>query len=174
MTTTLGACLVEAGRLGAGRAYSLLGILDKDNKPVPFKVGDMNYNRTERKFKVLADGQAGAADQHGNLNAPAAGNVTNAGANRNLATQTVVNRLQVEKQKARLYAGLLLYRGFDSSNWLFQCCARCCRRLSDNYCTRLVTLQRSRRTGCRCATWFVIMSSVNNKRPCSATATCST
>ncbi len=66
-----------------GEYTVLLELLDKDNKPVPFKVGDMDYNRTERKFKVLADGQAGAADHHGNSNAAAAGNSNAAGANRN-------------------------------------------------------------------------------------------
>lgn len=69
--------------LPPGEHTVLLELLDKDNKPVPFKVGNIDYNRTERKFKVLAEGQAGAADHHGNSNAPAAGNSNTAGANRN-------------------------------------------------------------------------------------------
>jgi len=69
--------------LTPGEHTVLLELLDKDNKPVPFKVGDMDYNRTERKFNVLADGQTGAPDHHGNSNAPATGNSNAAGANRN-------------------------------------------------------------------------------------------
>jgi hypothetical protein len=66
-----------------GEYTVLLELLDKSNKPVPFKVGSLDYNRTERKFRVLAEGQPGAADHHGNSNAPAAGNSNSAGANRN-------------------------------------------------------------------------------------------
>lgn len=64
-----------------GEHTVLLELLDKDNKPVPFKVGNMDYNHTERTFKVLAAGEAGAADHHGNSNAPA--NANAAGANKN-------------------------------------------------------------------------------------------
>ena len=32
-------------------------LLDKNNKPVPFIVGGVNYNRTERMFAILAEGE---------------------------------------------------------------------------------------------------------------------
>jgi hypothetical protein len=67
-----------------GEHTVLLELLDKNNKPVPFKVGSMDYNRTERKFKVLAEGeQSASADHHGNSNtAPPANRNAGAG-NRN-------------------------------------------------------------------------------------------
>jgi hypothetical protein len=63
----------------------LLELLDHNNKPVPFKAGSVDYNRTERKFKVLAEGQQPSAPDHGsaNANASAAGNRNTATANRN-------------------------------------------------------------------------------------------
>lgn len=35
----------------------VLELLDKDNKPVPFMVGRQNYNRIERRFRILAEGE---------------------------------------------------------------------------------------------------------------------
>ncbi len=46
----------------------VLELLDKTGKPVPFKVGNLDYNRTERTFKVVAEGQP-AAGAPGNSNA---------------------------------------------------------------------------------------------------------
>jgi hypothetical protein len=40
-----------------GEYKIVLDLLDKDNKPVPFMVGNVNYNHTERSFKVLAEGE---------------------------------------------------------------------------------------------------------------------
>lgn len=65
-----------------GEHTVLLELLDKDNKPVPFKVGNLDYNRTERKFTVVGDGQA-AADHHGNSNASPAANRNSGAGNRN-------------------------------------------------------------------------------------------
>jgi hypothetical protein len=56
-----------------GEHTVLLELLDKNNKPVPFKVGNLDYNRTERKFKVLAEGQQASAPEHGNANANTSG-----------------------------------------------------------------------------------------------------
>lgn len=58
----------------------VIELVDKDNKPVPFKAGNLNYNRTERKFKILREGEQPMQPAHtpGNSNAPANGN-----ANRN-------------------------------------------------------------------------------------------
>jgi hypothetical protein len=46
-------------------------LIDKDNKAVPFMVGSTNYNRTERKFKILREGEQplGPAPGAGNANA---------------------------------------------------------------------------------------------------------
>jgi hypothetical protein len=38
-----------------GEYKIVMELLDKDNKPVPFLVGNLNYNHTERTFKVLAE-----------------------------------------------------------------------------------------------------------------------
>jgi hypothetical protein len=74
--------------LPPGEYTVLLELLDSGNKPVPFKVGSLDYNRTERKFRVLAEGQQpGAADHHGNSNAPATGNANSANRNRNANTR---------------------------------------------------------------------------------------
>lgn len=53
----------------AGEHSLLLELLDKDGKPVPFKVGSLDYNRTARTFKVLGEGDlptsgAGNANKH--------------------------------------------------------------------------------------------------------------
>jgi hypothetical protein len=62
----------------------LLELLDKDNKPVPFKVGNMDYNRTERKFKILREGEQPAAPDHGHsANSNARGNSNGAARNSN-------------------------------------------------------------------------------------------
>ncbi|HKP88179.1 MAG TPA: hypothetical protein VJZ26_18885 [Blastocatellia bacterium] len=71
-----------------GEHTVLLELLDKDNKPVPFEVGTLDYNRTERKFTVLADGQQPAAsDHHGNSNAPATANRNSGAGNRNTGSR---------------------------------------------------------------------------------------
>jgi hypothetical protein len=59
--------------LQEGEYTVLLELLDKDNKPVPFKVGNLDYNRTERTFKI---GPKDGAPPAGNANA-------NTSANRN-------------------------------------------------------------------------------------------
>lgn len=64
--------------LGPGDYTILLELLDKNNKPVPFKVGNMDYNRTERKFRILHEGEQPSAPDHGS-----AANSNAAGANRN-------------------------------------------------------------------------------------------
>jgi hypothetical protein len=70
--------------LGPGDYTILLELLDKDNKPVPFKVGNMDYNRTERKFKILAEGEQPSAPDHGHAaNSNASGNRNGAAANAN-------------------------------------------------------------------------------------------
>ncbi|HVG18374.1 MAG TPA: hypothetical protein VNI02_04925 [Blastocatellia bacterium] len=72
--------------LGPGDYTILLELLDKDNKPVPFKVGNMDYNRTERKFKILHEGEQPGAADHGhsaNSNASGGGNRNGAAANAN-------------------------------------------------------------------------------------------
>ncbi|HYP25105.1 MAG TPA: hypothetical protein VE262_00165 [Blastocatellia bacterium] len=50
-------------------------LIDKDNKPVPFMVGSTNYNRTERAFKILREGEQPLA--------PAPGGAANSNANAN-------------------------------------------------------------------------------------------
>jgi len=50
----------------------VIELVDKENKPVPFKVGSANYNRTERTFKILREGEqplAPAPAGAGNANA---------------------------------------------------------------------------------------------------------
>ncbi|HXG64783.1 MAG TPA: hypothetical protein VNO70_06725 [Blastocatellia bacterium] len=47
--------------IGPGEHTVLLELLDKDNKPVPFMVGNLNYNRTQRKFKILGEGEKPSA-----------------------------------------------------------------------------------------------------------------
>ena len=74
--------------LGPGDYTILLELLDKDNKPVPFKVGNVDYNRTERKFKILHEGEQPSAPDHGhngngNSNSRASGNRNAASANAN-------------------------------------------------------------------------------------------
>jgi hypothetical protein len=70
--------------LAPGDYTILLELLDKSNKPVPFKVGNMDYNRTERKFKILNEGEQPSAPDHGHsANANAAGNRNGAAANAN-------------------------------------------------------------------------------------------
>lgn len=59
--------------LQEGEYNVLIELLDKDNKPVPFKVGNLDYNRTERTFKI---GPKDGAPAGGNANA-------NTSANRN-------------------------------------------------------------------------------------------
>lgn len=44
-----------------GEYKIILELVDKDNKPVPFKVGNQDYNHTERTFKVLAEGEKPSA-----------------------------------------------------------------------------------------------------------------
>jgi hypothetical protein len=44
-------------QLAPGAHKVLVELLDKDNKPVPFKVGSTDYNRTERTFKILGEGE---------------------------------------------------------------------------------------------------------------------
>lgn len=70
--------------VGVGEHTVVLELLDKSNQPVPFKVGALDYNHTERKFRVTDD--SGAADHHdSNTNGNANGN-RNASANRNGST----------------------------------------------------------------------------------------
>ncbi|HEX8087623.1 MAG TPA: hypothetical protein VF762_02145 [Blastocatellia bacterium] len=70
--------------LGPGDYTILLELLDKDNKPVPFKVGNMDYNRTERKFKILGEGEQPSAPDHGHAaNSNASGNRNGAAGNAN-------------------------------------------------------------------------------------------
>ena len=54
----------------------VIELVDKDNKPVPFMVGSTNYNRTERTFKILREGEQPLAP------APANANANNSNANR--------------------------------------------------------------------------------------------
>jgi hypothetical protein len=44
-----------------GEYKIIMDLVDKDNKPVPFKVGNLDYNHTERSFKVLAEGEKPSA-----------------------------------------------------------------------------------------------------------------
>jgi hypothetical protein len=67
--------------LGPGDYTIVLELLDKNNKPVPFKVGNTDYNHTERKYKILGEGETPSTPDHrGNTNANTSG-----GANRNTA-----------------------------------------------------------------------------------------
>ncbi len=54
--------------LGAGQHKIVLELLDKDSKPVPFKVGNTDYNHTERTFTVLAQGQMSSGNSNANSN----------------------------------------------------------------------------------------------------------
>jgi hypothetical protein len=44
-------------QVGPGIHKIVLELLNKNNKPVPFMVGGVNYNRTERTFRVLSQGE---------------------------------------------------------------------------------------------------------------------
>jgi hypothetical protein len=44
-----------------GEYKIVMDLVDKANKPVPFKVGNLDYNHTERTFKVLAEGEKPSA-----------------------------------------------------------------------------------------------------------------
>jgi hypothetical protein len=44
-----------------GEYKIVMDLVDKNNKPVPFKVGNLDYNHTERTFKVLAEGEKPSA-----------------------------------------------------------------------------------------------------------------
>jgi len=52
--------------LAPGDQKILLELLDNKMKPVPFKVGGIDYNRTERSFKVLAKGQTPSGPANAN------------------------------------------------------------------------------------------------------------
>jgi hypothetical protein len=70
--------------VGVGEHTVVLELLDKNNQPVPFKVGALDYNRTERKFRVTDE--SGSADHHdanANGNANASGNRNIGAANKN-------------------------------------------------------------------------------------------
>jgi hypothetical protein len=47
--------------LPPGEYKIVMDLLDKDGKPVPFKVGNLDYNHAERTFKVLAEGEKPSA-----------------------------------------------------------------------------------------------------------------
>jgi len=69
-----------------GEHTVVLELLDKNNQPVPFKVGNADYNHTERKFRVTDE--TGAVDHHdantnGNANGNANANRKTAAANKN-------------------------------------------------------------------------------------------
>jgi hypothetical protein len=69
-----------------GEHTVVLELLDRSNQPVPFKVGNLDYNHTERKFRVTDD--TGAADHHdgnanANANTSAPGNRNSNAANKN-------------------------------------------------------------------------------------------
>jgi len=65
-----------------GEHTVVLELLDKNNQPVPFKVGNLDYNHTERKFRVTDE--SGNADHHdANANGNANGNRNSAAANKN-------------------------------------------------------------------------------------------
>jgi hypothetical protein len=73
--------------LAPGEHTVLLELLDKDNKPVPYMVRGVNYNRTERKFRILGPGESpSATPAHGNANTNANAN-TGGAANRNGANR---------------------------------------------------------------------------------------
>jgi hypothetical protein len=70
--------------VGVGEHTVVLELLDKNNQPVPFKMGALDYNRTERKFRVTDE--SGSADHHdsnANGNANASGNRNSGAANKN-------------------------------------------------------------------------------------------
>ena len=67
--------------LPPGEHTVVLELLDKGGKPVPFKVGDVDYNHTERKFTITQD--AAAADHSHDANSNAGGNRNSAAANKN-------------------------------------------------------------------------------------------
>jgi hypothetical protein len=56
--------------LTSGEHKVVLELLDKNGKPVPFKVGNVDYNRTERTFKILGEGEAAGSGAAGNSNKP--------------------------------------------------------------------------------------------------------
>ena len=65
-----------------GEHTVVLELIDKSNQPVPFKVGNWDYNHTERKFRVTDE--SGNADHHdANSNGNANGNRNSAAANKN-------------------------------------------------------------------------------------------
>lgn len=64
-----------------GEHTVVLELLDKTDHPVPFKVGNWDYNRTERKFRVT-DNPA-AADHGHDANANASANRNSSAANKN-------------------------------------------------------------------------------------------
>jgi hypothetical protein len=47
--------------LPPGEYKIVMDLLDKESKPVPFKVGNLDYNHTERTFKILAEGEKPSA-----------------------------------------------------------------------------------------------------------------
>jgi hypothetical protein len=47
----------------------LIELLDKNNKPVPFKVGSVDYNRTQRQIKVLGENEPPSTPAHQSTNA---------------------------------------------------------------------------------------------------------
>ncbi len=47
--------------LPPGEFKIVMDLVDNNNKPVPFKVGNLDYNHTERTFKVLAEGEKPSA-----------------------------------------------------------------------------------------------------------------
>lgn len=51
--------------LGPGEHKVSIELLDKNNKPVPFKVGGVDYNRTTRTFKILSEGEQPSAPAGG-------------------------------------------------------------------------------------------------------------
>lgn len=50
--------------LPPGEYKIVMDLVDKDNKPVPFKVGALDYNHIERTFKVLAESEKPAGMAH--------------------------------------------------------------------------------------------------------------
>ncbi|HEY9232333.1 MAG TPA: hypothetical protein VIS78_09305 [Blastocatellia bacterium] len=65
-----------------GEHTVVLELIDKSNQPVPFKVGNWDYNHTERKFRVTDE--SGNADHHdANSNGNTNGNRNSAAANKN-------------------------------------------------------------------------------------------
>jgi hypothetical protein len=68
-----------------GEHTVLLELLDKNNQPVAFKAGDLDYNHTERKFRVTDNPNAAdhSHDANANANANASGNRNGTAANQN-------------------------------------------------------------------------------------------